>query len=187
MHFSVFHWLVDNYRRRCSLSRFNNFQPCLPYLWSCWHNFSLHVSDPFYVYDSCCHLSFLNFSVLYFVCVLIFNVIYNTGSILCLTPRCEVMHTPMGAWALEVQEFGFSSALFWVLYLYLPPAGFYLLTLFLMVRIIPLCFHCLLKLFPLQSKSPSIPVLDSFCKTFSFSWHHCSLSLEDLKICGVEF
>lgn len=72
MLFPVFHWLVDNYRRRCSLPWFYNFQPCLPYLWSCWHNFSLHVSNPFY--DSCCHLSFLNFEVLDFLCVLIFNV-----------------------------------------------------------------------------------------------------------------
>jgi hypothetical protein len=45
----------------------------------------------------------------------------------------------------------------------------------------------LLKIFCLQSKSPSIPALDSFCRTFSFLWPRCSLSLEDLKICGVEF
>lgn len=43
------------------------------------------------------------------------------------------MHTQMAAWALEVQECGFSLALLWDLSLYLPPAGFYLLTLFLMV------------------------------------------------------
>jgi hypothetical protein len=87
--------------------------------------------------------------------------IYNTGSILCPTPRCEVMHTPMGAWALEVHEFGFSSALFWGLYLYLPPAGFCLLTLFLMVRIIPLCYQ-FTDIIPFTEQKPKYPGVGLF-------------------------